>query len=126
MAHDERRLVTDPITAGARVAAQRLTPEYGPGLVLEVEAALRARKEQPTEYDLDPVSLGSLIVSVATLAWTSYTDLRRRRVPDISPDVVTHEVRVEFMNRGDTGLAPPAQLIDMVVTETMNATSDPH
>ena len=117
--------MTDPITAGARAAARRLTPEYGSGLVLEVEAALHARQEQPAEYFLDPVSLGSLIVSVATLAWTIYADLRRRRTPDISPDVVARRVRVELANRDDTGLAPPVQLIDVVVTETMNAASDP-
>ena len=88
--------MADPITAGARAAAQRLAPEHGLGLVLEVEAVLRARqRERPAEYYFDPVSLGSLIVSVATLTWTIYTDLERKRL-DHSRDVVARQVRVEL------------------------------
>lgn len=115
--------MTDPIAIAARAAAQRLTAEHGPGLALEVEEALHARRSaQPPGQYLDPVSLGSLIVSVATFAWTIYSDLRKRP-PAPAPEVVARTV-VEVTNRGDTGLAAPAQLIDVVVTETIKAASD--
>jgi hypothetical protein len=64
--------VTDPVEAVARAAAERLTPDYGPRLKTDVEAALYARGSErgPDQY-IDPVALGSLIVSIATLAWRS-------------------------------------------------------
>jgi hypothetical protein len=71
--------VNDPIGTAARAAAQRLEEENSLGLAAEVEAALAARDPAlpPPQY-LDPVSLASLIVSIAGLAWTVYTDLRKR------------------------------------------------
>jgi len=66
--------MTDPIAA----AAHRLAAEHGPGLPAEVEAALHTRDagQRPGQY-LDPISLGTLIVAIATLAWTIYTDQRK-------------------------------------------------
>jgi hypothetical protein len=74
--------MTDPAAAAARAAATILAPDLGPSLPAEVEAALAARDSQqrPGRY-LDPVSLASLIVSIATLAWTIYND-QRHRTPD--------------------------------------------
>lgn len=64
----------------ARATARRLAPHYGAELKAQVEAALRASEggESPDQFTLDPVALGSLIVSAASLAWTVYTDLRSR------------------------------------------------
>ena len=64
----------------ARATARRLAPQYGAELKAQVEAALRASEggESPDQFTLDPVALGSLIVSAASLAWTVYTDLRSR------------------------------------------------
>jgi hypothetical protein len=36
--------MTDPIAAAARAAAERLVPDYGPGLVVDVEVALNVRE----------------------------------------------------------------------------------
>jgi hypothetical protein len=58
--------MTDPAADAARAAAVILAPSHGPNLPAEVEAALAAR-HGPGRY-LDPVSLASLIVSIATLA----------------------------------------------------------
>jgi hypothetical protein len=71
--------MTDPIAAAARAAAHRLAAEHGPGLAADVEAALHTRDadQRPGQY-LDPVSLGTLIVAIATLAWTIYTDKRKQ------------------------------------------------
>ena len=71
--------MSDPIEVTARAIAAQLAAEHGPGVVAEVDAALHARRraERPQQF-VDPVSLGSLIVAVATLAWTIYADLRKR------------------------------------------------
>jgi hypothetical protein len=117
--------LTDPISDGARAAAERLTPEYGPGLAADVEAALHTRgSEQRPERFFDPISLGALIVSIATLAWTIYTDLKTK-TPSPAPDVVARTVRVELRRRGDTGPASSDQFTDVIVTEVIKAASDP-
>ena len=75
-----RRPMSDPITLVARAAAQRLEAEARPGLIAEVEAALAARETPvtpPPQY-VDPVALASLIVGIASLAWTIYADLKKR------------------------------------------------
>lgn len=74
--------MTDPVADTAGAAAAILAADLGPCLPAEVEAALAARgaRQRPERY-LDPVSPASLIVAIATLAWTIYTD-RRKRTPD--------------------------------------------
>jgi len=77
--------MTDPAADAARAAAAILAPDLGPSLPAEVEAALAARGTQhrPGRY-FDPVSLASLIVAIATLAWTIYND-QRKHTPDPPP-----------------------------------------
>ena len=63
-----------PVRTIARAVAKRLADEYGPELPAEVESALyrpsagMGLDEEQRQY-VDPVALGGLIVSVATLAW---------------------------------------------------------
>ena len=78
--------MTDPVADAARSAAAILAPDLGPSLPAEVEAALAARdtSQRPDRY-LDPVSLASLIVAIATLAWTIYNDQRNRHPPTRRP-----------------------------------------
>ncbi|WHM38184.1 hypothetical protein [Streptomyces sp. BPTC-684] len=70
---------TDPVELGVRAAARRLAPQTYPGLPDDVEAALYARgaAARPDQYT-DLNSLGALIVSIGTLAWTVYNDLKSR------------------------------------------------
>ena len=115
--------MTDPVSDAARAAAERLTPDYGPGLAADVEAALHARgsAQRPERY-FDPISLGALIVSIATLAWTVYSDLRKK-TSSPAPDVVARTVRVELRKQaGDA--APPGQITEVVVTEVIKAARD--
>lgn len=110
--------VTDgAVERGARAAARRLAAEHGPGLEADVEAALHARGAQrrPEQY-LDPVSLGSLIVSVAALAWTVYRDLRTK-TPKPALEVVARRVRVELPASDGTPLAKRDQVIEIIVEE---------
>lgn len=74
--------MTDPAADAARSAALILAPDLGPNLPAQVEAALAARhaQQRPDQY-LDPVSLATLIVAIATLAWTIYNDQRKHTPP---------------------------------------------
>jgi len=111
----------EPIERCARAAAQRLAGEFGDRLTIDVEAALHASSasQQPARY-LDPVSLGGLIVSIATLAWTVYNDLKKK-TPQPSRDVVARTIRVQL--RDDTELEPAQRdrIIDVVVEETLRS-----
>ena len=115
--------MTDPIPAGARAAAQRLAPQHGPRLLTAVETALQTR-DTPTPPDtyLDPVALGSLIVSAATLAWTVYTNLRTK-TPNPSPDVITRTVQLQ-LRETHTLDAQHEQAITITVQETLAALAD--
>ena len=121
--NEDTNSMNDPIGHSARAAAQRLTAHYGPGLPADVEAALHTQgaTHRPERY-VDPISLASLIVSVATLAWTVYNDLRTK-TPQPAPDVVARTVRVRLSDT--TGLDPAQRdrVIDVVVEETVQASS---
>jgi hypothetical protein len=113
--------VSDPVPAGARAAARRLAAELGPSTEVDVEAALHTggRTPQPAQY-FDPISLGGLIVSIATLAWTVYTDLRSR-TPQPSAETVARTVRVQL--RGADAMAPEQRdrIVEVVVDEVLHA-----
>lgn len=113
--------MSDPVGTAARAAARRLETPSAPGLEAEVEAALAARESAspPPQY-LDPVSLASLVVGVASLAWTVYMDLRKHTARP-APEVVARTVRVRLHDSGHTA---PDHLVEVVVTETMQAGED--
>ena len=113
--------MSDPIGTAAWAAAQRLETEARPGLVAEVEAVLAARDPAapPSQY-VDPVALASLIVAIASSAWTVYTDLRKRTARP-APAVVARAVRVKLRDSGHT---VPDELVEVVVTETVQAGAD--
>ena len=117
-------MTDDSVTAAARAAADHLAPQYGPGLAAEVEAALQARElyHRPERY-FDPISLGSLIVSIASLAWTIYTGLKKK-TPNPAPEAVARGVRVELRARGDTAPVSQDKITDVVVTEIIRAVAD--
>jgi hypothetical protein len=117
-------MLDDPVAAAARAAAGRLSDQHGPGLAADVEAALHTRDtgHRPDRY-LDPVSLGSLIVSIASLAWTIYTGLKQK-TPNPPPDVLSRAVRVELRARGDHAASSQDQITDVVVTEIIRAASN--
>jgi hypothetical protein len=72
-----------------------LTPDLGTNLSAEVEIALAARgaQQRPGRY-LDPVSLAGLIVAIATLAWTIYTDQRDRKPEPPPASTIARQVRI--------------------------------
>ena len=117
--------MTDPVADAARSAAAILTADLGTSLPAEVEAALAARDtgQRPDRY-LDPVSLASLIVSVAGLAWQVYTD-QRKHTPDPPADSVARQVRITLRDQ-DTALPPGTERItEIVATEITRHASPP-
>jgi hypothetical protein len=117
--------MTDPSADVARSAAAILAADLGPGLPAEVEAALAARDtaRRPDRY-LDPVSLASLIVSIATLAWQVYTD-QRKHTPDPPADSIARQVRITLRDQ-DTTLPPGTDRItEIVATEITRHASPP-
>ena len=61
----------------ARAAAARLQDPLGPALVDDVEAELGHDAGAPRTY-ADPVSIAGLVVAIASLAWSIYSELRRQ------------------------------------------------
>jgi hypothetical protein len=90
------------VALAARAAAKRLAADYGPGLAAEVEAELHSSDSTAARRDryIDPVSVASLIVAIASLAWNVYTDLRNKTA-EPSPEAVARMVRISLRERDD-------------------------
>jgi hypothetical protein len=118
--------MSDPVEVAARATAAQLAAEYGPAVVAEVDAALHARRraERPQQF-VDPVSLGSLIVAVATLAWTIYADLRKR-TPEPPQEEVQRQVIVELEEQGAADHKDAERITAIAVTETIRAVREDH
>jgi hypothetical protein len=108
--------MADPIATAARAAAQRLAAAAGPGLIVEVEKALAERRSAKKTF-FDPVTLGSLIVEVATLAYAVFSDYRKHSSPP-SREEVERKVREELPPVD----APADRVIEETVIEVMRVT----
>jgi hypothetical protein len=116
--------MTDPAAAAARASATILAPDLGPNLPTEVEGALAARdKEQRPDQYFDPISIASLIVSIATLAWTIYND-QRNRTPDPPPSSIARQVRITLRDQ-DTPLPRDIEHITEVVATEISLQDSP-
>ena len=119
--------MSDTVGATARAVADRLLSQYGPGLAADVEAALHARTSKPrADQYFDPASLGSMIVSVATLGWTIYRDLKKKS-PSPAPDQLARTIRVELRSHGDVAPVPQRSLneiTEITVNEITRAAGD--
>jgi hypothetical protein len=112
--------MTEPAIAGARAAAVRLDSEFGPGLMSEVESVLLGTESGRPDRYLDPISLASLIVSVASLTWNVYSDQRAKAPHPADKDVV-RVVRTELLSPATAGPVPQDKIIEVVVTEVTRA-----
>jgi hypothetical protein len=121
-----RQPMTDPAADAARYAAAILAPDLDPNLPAEVEAALAARdtRQLPPRHT-DPVSLANLIVSIATLAWTTYRD-RRNSTLDPPPDSIARQVRITLREQ-DTplplGIERITEIVAAEITRQTNTVS---
>ena len=116
--------MNEAVAKMARTAAERLTTELSqPRLPAEVEAELRSEAcgPIPRQY-LDPISLAGLVVSVASLAWTIYSDLKLKAETP-KPEVVARTIRVRLQDGDPPTAASSAErdrIIEVVVEETVN------
>jgi hypothetical protein len=116
--------MTDPVADAARAAAALLAPDHSPTLPAEVEAALAARgTPQPPDRYLDPVAVATLIVTIATLAWTIYND-QRNHTPDPPPDSIARQVRITLREQ-DTILPPGTERITEIVATEITRHANP-
>jgi hypothetical protein len=121
--------MTDTVADAARSAAAILAPDLGRNLPVEVEAALATRggDQRPGRF-FDPVSLGALIVSIATLAWTVYNDQRSRageRKAEPQADSIARQVRITLREQ-DVNLPPGSERItEIVASETIRLARPP-
>jgi hypothetical protein len=113
--------VNDPIAVAARASAERLAAEYGADLAADVEVALHARRtaQRPDQY-IDPVSVGSLIVAIATLAWTVYTDLRKK-APEQPQETLAREISIKVGEHNAHGQDSADKITSVVITEIIHA-----
>ncbi|MEV6411431.1 hypothetical protein [Kribbella sp. NPDC051718] len=113
--------MTDNQQTIARAAALRLSQEHAldPRLVTEVEQYLAngGRSSSPDQY-IDPVSIGALIVSVVSLGWTIYTDLRKKSAAP-SAEVVARTIRVKYELAPDLDPELRGRIIEVVAEETV-------
>jgi hypothetical protein len=118
--------VTDPAADAARAAAAVLARDLGPNLPAEVEIALAARGDwqRPGRY-LDPVSLAGLIVAIATLAWTIYTD-QRDRTPEPPPaSTIARQVRITLREQDISLPAGGERITEVIATEITRQENPP-
>jgi hypothetical protein len=111
--------VTDPIKTVARAAAKRLAADYGFNLPSDVEVVLHAEGTvQRRDQYPDPVSVASLIVAVATLAWTIYSDLKMKTSEHGAEDVAD-KVRSAVKDHSDSRYSSTDLIISVVVEEVI-------
>jgi hypothetical protein len=118
--------MTSSVDRIARSAAQRLADDDDlPWLVPEVERHLQVGNAGQAAERYEPVSIAvaALIVSVAQLAWTIYTDLRRQ-TPHPDPEVLKRRIRVEIEPPDQVSAEDRDRIITVVVRETLGEPAD--
>ena len=108
------------VQAIARSAAEKLSRDLSdPVLVPETERILNNPDASRSEtYEPIALSIAALIVSVASLAWTIYTDTRKAN-RTLDKNAVSRRIRVQLTD--DANVAPPTRdaVIEVVVEETL-------
>jgi hypothetical protein len=114
----------DLVAAASRAVVEQLVESYGPEVPLEVETTLAKRRDggRPEQY-VDPVSLGGLVVSIATLAWTIYSDRRKeKQQPDV--EELSRAVRERISAGGPGDAALRERITAIVIAEIMQNAGD--
>ncbi len=113
--------MASPVDRIARNAAARLAQDADlPLLVPEVERQLQVGDDHAAADRYEPIaiSLAALIVSVAGLAWTIYTDLKKQtRRPD--PEVMERRIRVEIEHPEKVSAADRDRVITTVIEQML-------
>jgi hypothetical protein len=118
--------MANPVDRIARGAAERLAREAElPSLVPEVERQLEVGvgHRSVDRYEPITISLAALVVSVAGLAWTIYTDLKKQ-APRPEPEVIKRRIRVEIELPEQVSAADRDRVIAAVIEQTLTETGD--
>jgi hypothetical protein len=113
--------MVSPVDRIARGAAVRLAQEAGqPSLVPEVERQLEVGDGTGSGDRFEPItlSIAALVVSVASLAWTIYTDLKKQASRP-EPEVIIRRIRVEIELPEQVSTADRDRVITAVVAQTL-------
>lgn len=90
---------------------------------MEVEAALRTADEaKPPEQFADPVAVGSLIVSIAALAWQVCQGLKESGGKP-TRDKLTHRIRAERHTHTEL-TATEEKVIEIISVETIRLSGE--
>jgi hypothetical protein len=88
-------------------------------LVGEVERRLDSRAvAEPGVYEPVAVSVAALVVSVASLAWTIYSDVKQRD-GRVDREVLSRRIRVALEPSGNVDESERGRIINVVVEETL-------
>ena len=80
-------------------------------------------QQRPDRY-LDWVSLASLIVSIAGLAWTIYND-QRKHTPEPPPSSIARQIRITLRDQDTTLPSGTERITEVVATEITRQASPP-
>ena len=114
----------NPIALAARAAARELGPQLGrPQLEADVDAVLfsAGAPQSPSQF-IDPVALGSLIVSIAGLAWQVYRD-QKKDGSKPTHKVLARMIRLHYRESGDLTGAEE-KIIEIVTDEILKSVED--
>lgn len=103
----------------ARAAAQQLAAEMPEGFPEMVEAVLAVPDRKPDQY-LDPVtvSLAAVLVSVASLGWTIYKDMKTAKKA-AAGDALARTIRIELVTPNDVSQDQRDRIIAVVANEIL-------
>jgi hypothetical protein len=93
-----------------------------PGRIADGGIAARCIRQRTGRY-LDPVSLASLIVAIATLAWTIYND-QRNRTPSPPAEGIASQVRITLREQ-DTALPEGTERITEIIATEITRRANP-
>jgi len=103
---------------GMAMTFGRLAADHGARVVTDVEVALYQRDpEHRTRQFVDPVALGTLIVAIAQLAWSVYSE-RRAKSEKPTQDSLAREVRITQRTRTEV-TGTEEKIIEVVVSEVL-------
>lgn len=104
----------------ARRAAQRLATDIDrPLLIAEVERHLdNQTAPEAATYEPVTVSVAAFIVSIASLAWTIYNDIKNRG-GQVDQEVVSRRIRVMIKPSDNFSESERDRIVDVVVEETV-------
>lgn len=117
--------MTDPAATAARAAATALAPAH-PNLPADIEAALASRHATGRANQfLDPISLATLIVTIAQLTWTIYTDRRDHAAEPPPPQTLARQVRIALREQ-DIALPDGTEHITEIIATEITRHATPH